>query len=131
MHRNNQMNSVKRITVVDIILAVILLAGAVAFVPFMRSQAQDLVVVYRGDTVLAKYPLSRNKVFTVRGRIGAMTIEIYGKSVNVRSSTCPRQICVRHRPISRAFQTIVCAPNHIIVEIQSPAAEKTTDAVNR
>lgn len=121
--------SMKRFTILDFLIICILTGCTVFFVPFMQSNTPDTVVVYKNNAAIARYPLSENRSFAVKGALGSMIIRIRDKTVRVDSATCPERICVHTRPISRTSQQIICEPNHIVIEI-SPAKD-TIDAVSR
>jgi hypothetical protein len=123
------MPALKRFTVLDFLIICALAGGAVFFVPFMQSNTPDTVFVYRDNTLIARYPLTNDYSFTVRGALGPMKIRIKDKAVRVDSATCPERICVKTRPISKTAQQIICEPNHIVLEI-SPAKD-TIDGVSR
>ena len=42
------------------------------------------------------------------------------------SADCPDQICVKHNPISKAGETIICLPNKVVVTIESLNREQKT-----
>ena len=48
-----------------------------------------------------------------------MTLSIRNGSVCVLSSSCPKKICMRTGAVRLRGQQIVCAPNHILVEIET------------
>ena len=123
------MPPLKRFTMLDLLIIITLAGSAFFFVPFMQSHTPHTVVVYRDNTPIAAYPLAEDCSFTIKGAIGPMKIKIEDKSVWVDSATCPEQICVKTRPISKTSQQIICEPNHIVLEI-SPAKD-TIDGVSR
>jgi hypothetical protein len=109
----------RTISILDIIIILCLLAGAVAFWPLLSSHGPVTVVVFRDNLCVARYPLSSNRVFSVRGKIGVMKLSISGNSVRVSEATCPRGICVQSGAIHRRGQQIVCAPNHVLIELET------------
>jgi len=109
----------RTISPLDIIIIALLLAGAVSFWPFLQSHGPATVVVFRDNRCIARYPLSSDKVFSIRGKEGAMTMEIRDNSVRVVESSCPLGICVQTGAIRRHGQQIVCAPNHVLIELET------------
>ena len=79
----------------DIVVIIALLVAAVAFIPFMRAQSRDTVLVYKGADVIAEYPLDEDKIFHLDGVDGSLEIEIKDEQVRVRSAPCRNQICVK------------------------------------
>ena len=47
----------------------------------------------------------------------------------MKSAICPDKICVKHRPIDKSGQTIVCLPEKIVVKIIAEGEEKVPDTV--
>lgn len=46
-----------------------------------------------------------------------MILEVKDGQIRVKSSDCPEQICVHTGWISKKGQILVCAPNHVLIEI--------------
>lgn len=47
------------------------------------------------------------------------TIVIENGEVRMEQATCPDQVCVRHKPISKNGEMIICLPNKVYVEVKS------------
>jgi hypothetical protein len=127
--RSHYGNSLRLFHGLDIVIVIALLVASVAFIPFMRAQSRDTVLVYKGADVIAKYPLDEDKVFYVDGLDGAMEIEIRDKQVRVHSSPCRNQICVNRGWISESYEQIICAQNLVFVLINSDPDKEEIDAV--
>jgi hypothetical protein len=95
----------------------------------MQASAPSMVIVRKDDTVLARYPLDREVTFNIEGREGRLSINITRQGVEVDHAVCKNQVCVRTGRIKRPFQQIICAPNHVIVEITSSHSSDTIDAI--
>lgn len=50
---------------------------------------------------------------------GSNVIRIMNGSVSMVYATCPDQICVHHRSISKNRESIICLPNKVIVQIEN------------
>ena len=120
----------KRMTVIDAVIIGLLLLGGCAFIPFLSTHAPAVAIVYRDNNVIAQYPLSSRSDFSIQGALGPMAVKIKDGKVSVVSSTCPRQICRHSAAVSRPFEQIVCVPNHILIELRSPATRRF-DAIAR
>jgi hypothetical protein len=46
-----------------------------------------------------------------------MTFEVKSGKIRVSDSDCPNRVCMREGWIMNPGQSIVCLPNHVIVEI--------------
>ena len=104
-------------TVGDIGAALVLVAAIVlSFGAFPGSEGSTVLVEVGGKTV-EKLDLREEKVVTVRGEKGDLTIEVRGGRVRVARADCPNRICVRTGWRSRGGDVIVCVPNNTIVRI--------------
>ena len=113
----------------DIVIIIALLFVSVAFIPFMRSQSRETVLVYKGADVIAEYRLDEDRVFHVDGADGTLEIEIRNEKVRIHSSPCRHQICVNTGWISRSYEQIICVPNRVFLLIHSNSEEEEIDAV--
>lgn len=116
---------------VDLILICLLLAVSVAAYPLLDRSAPRTVRIYRDDAVVAVFPLEEPHTFAVDGAEGPLEVAIANGTVRVVHSTCRRGICVHSGAISRSGQQIVCAPNHVLIEIDAGSAPEQPDAVVR
>lgn len=128
MSNNNEINS---FTLWDILLIVILLGVAIAFIPYFYTNQPAKIVVYRDNAVSAEYSLNQDREFVVAGHDGDMVVKIDDNHVAILSSTCKEQICVKSGKISRPYQQLICAPNHVLIEIHSSKADRDVDAITR
>jgi hypothetical protein len=117
--------------IADIVIIVTLVFTSFAFIPFLRAHPRDTVEVYKADDLIARYPLSENRIFSVEGHTGPLEVEIKDKKVRVLSSSCPQQICHDTGWISEAYEQIICAPNLIFITLLSDSEKEKIDAVTR
>ena len=133
----------------DIILLIILvIAGlaASAALSLSRSEAGSgaTVIIESGGDVYAEYPLSEDRTVIVpapQENASALDIPddskpasdqfthynvvvISGDSVTVTEASCHNQVCVKHAPITRSGESIVCLPNKLIVRIDPAGSGK-------
>lgn len=120
---------VKRFAPLDAVIMIVFAAVAVAFIPAMRASAPSTVIVRKNNTIIARYPIGRDVSFTVEGHDGPLTIDIAQKGVAVLHATCKNQVCVRTGRIYQPFRQIICAPNHVVIEITSSHPADTIDAI--
>ena len=93
-------------------------------IPVIQSHQPSTVAIYKDNAIIAEYPLSENKDIHIDGHEGPMTIVLDNEQVFIRNSTCRKQICVKSGKIRNSYQQLVCAPNHILVEIRSNKKEE-------
>ena len=71
-----------------------------------------------GKEVVGEYPLSENKTITLAHNV----IVIENGKVRMESADCPDHLCVKKGEKSLTWQTIVCLPNEVVVEIIGASA---------
>lgn len=106
-----------------LILAALLLAGAIwAILTLTKQQGAEAIVTVDG-AVLAVLPLAEDTVYTVAADGGedGNVIVIDGGRVCVQTASCPDKICVRQGWISRDGESIVCLPHKLVVSIRGRA----------
>ena len=114
----------------DIILLAVLLAAALAayFLWSMGEAPENGVVVITVDgEEYARLPLNEDAVLEIKTE-GLNILEIKDGKASVTHADCPDGICVRHRPISRTGEMIICLPNKVEVTVED-AGESVVDLV--
>lgn len=120
----------KLIGIVDIPLIIfLLLTGVYAVKHTLSFSKASELIVYRDNSKIAKYPLATDTTFVVNGKIGKLSITIRDSLAYVSHATCPHQECMRTGKIGKANNQIVCAPNHVVIAVQSDKETKKFDAV--
>ncbi len=122
---------VRRFGIIDTLIIIAAAASAIAFIPVMQVNGPATVVVRCDNNVVARYPLDRVVAFRIQGAEGPLDIRIDTNGTSVVKATCRNQVCVHTGRIHCSSQQIICAPNHVIIEIQSTHAADSIDAVAR
>jgi hypothetical protein len=120
----------KTFAFIDLIIIALCLAGSLAFWPLFSSGQPANAVVFRDNNRIAVYPLNSDRDFSVQGLLGPVVISINSGTVRVKESNCPRHICIQAGRIQNQGQQIVCAPNHILIELETSSG-KAPDAVTQ
>lgn len=95
------------------LLAVIALSAALFFIlPFSRGSGKTVTVSQNNEAVYCG-DLSQDKTVELEGN----TVVINGGLVYMEKASCKNQICVHHKKISKAGESVVCLPNRVIIEI--------------
>lgn len=119
-----------------VVLAVAACAAALGVFLYFRAQAASAgaltaVITQNGavvDTVvLADIAQGESREIDVDGDYSAV-VELEPTRVRIASATCPTQDCVHTGWISQAGQSIVCLPNHLVVQLTG-GGESGVDAV--
>lgn len=117
----------------DIVIVALILCVSIFFIlPFFYKQTQrvsqpGIALIYQKNKLVEEVGLDKNKTIALLG--GQMRIEVRDGKIRVLSSNCPQHICVNMGWIKYSGQTIVCAPNHILIEIK-PQGSSILDAVS-
>lgn len=108
-----------------VVLVVLALAAVLAVKPFLAARAPQsdalAVVVSADGQELDRIPLAQFGTHTYANNGYVLTVTAADGAVSVVQSDCPRQDCVRSGAVSRAGQSIVCLPAHIVVELDGAA----------
>ncbi len=83
---------------------------------FGAAKGQRVEVMVDGRTVYS-LPLDVDARQIIAGVNGQNTLVIAGGKAMVTTATCPDGVCVRHRPISRAGESILCLPHKVAVTV--------------
>ena len=116
-----------------ILIASLLVISAIAFVYlfFLRKQGNTVTVTVDGK-VYATYSLQDNvteDIVTGRNGENHNIFVIKEGKVYMESATCPDGICVRHRPVFRDGESIVCLPNGVVVTVTDESDKASPDIV--
>lgn len=101
----------------DIVFTAVIVAAALAIwgVFAAAPQGERAVVMLDGKQI-ASLPLDVDTTYTVRGEY-TNVLEVKDGEIFVADTDCPNQICRKEGAISRAGQSIVCAPNKMTVTV--------------
>lgn len=108
------------VTALDVVLVIgIILIGLLAlfFINKDPKVPRDVVITIDGDEYMSVPLKDDYDEIPVEGK--DMTVVIDKKKVYVKESNCKDQTCVKSKPITSEGDSIVCAPNKVIVEIKS------------
>lgn len=98
-----------------LIIAVVLLFLCLLFDMFHRK---GNIVRVDMDGIVHEYDLETNQNIILDNRNGNVNeIVIKDGEVYVSSSNCLNQNCVRHNPISRNGEMIVCIPHKVVIQV--------------
>jgi hypothetical protein len=95
----------------------------------LKTSRPDRVVVFRQNSVVAEYPLEDDIAFSVGGKKGPVDIEIKNGVAVILHADCPKKICKQSGGISKSHEQLICAPNNILIEVQSSADDDDVDAI--
>jgi hypothetical protein len=83
------------------------------------------VRIYRNGQVVEEASLKKDRVQTFWAEMGKITLKIDRGKASFPSSSCRHKICCSVPPVHLAGERIVCAPNHILLEVLGPSSIDT------
>lgn len=105
----------------DIILVIVLVCAAAAAWAIIRlaQKSGTYAVVSVNGTEIARYPLDKDIETVISSEDGHVnTLVIKDGKASVTEADCPDKLCVRHKEISMAGETIVCLPHKLVISIE-------------
>ena len=115
----------------DILLGVsLLLLGIIFFVGliFWGQEDANKVEVKVNGKIVGVYSLAEEQTVDLKD-IGENTFEIRENHVEMIKADCPDQYCVKHYPIAKNGESIICLPNKVVITIKGKD-EGDVDAVS-
>ena len=117
----------KKMDLVLILTVVILALGGFLLYNILGQKEAGLVTVEVDGEVFGEYELHENQEVLIND---TNILLIEDGVANMYEANCPDQICVKHVPISKNGETIVCLPNKVVVTIKEAAAGELDAVVN-
>lgn len=96
---------------------ILLLAVLLLLLPLFRDSANEAELVLAETGAVTRVSLRRDATYPITARGISLTVTVADGRISVTSSDCRDGICRNTPPISRAGQTIVCAPAGVIVRV--------------
>jgi len=93
-----------------------------------RPLQSKSAIVYQENVKLAEINMAKDGIIPILG--GKMQIEVSKGRIRVLDLDCPQRTCVKMGWIQSKGQTIVCMPNHVLIEIKSGGSQ-SLDAISR
>ncbi len=105
----------------DLIFIIILLFIALISLLFLKTSSKNgsRAIVSVNKEVILSIPLDKDTNIVVPETKGENVVRIKDGAASMSEADCPDQICVKHKPISKSGETIVCLPHKVVIEIVS------------
>ena len=115
----------------DILLGCAVLILAAAGLIYMnlggKKSGGTLTVTVAGE-IYDTYDLAENQEISLDMDGGHNQFQIKDGVVSMMEADCPDQYCVKHAPIDKVNETIVCLPHKVVLEITEGEEAKEIDA---
>jgi hypothetical protein len=72
-----------------------------------------------GDTLFIDLTIKEKKTYEVEGYYGIVKIEAVNGKVRVLEETSPLHLCSKQGYISETYESIICLPNKVIINIEA------------
>lgn len=92
-----------------------------AFIYFPKNKEGGVLNITVGGSPFGTYSLADEQEIIINEQ-GKNVVKIENGKVYMKEADCPDKICVRHTPISKSGEMIVCLPNKVVLEIKSGKA---------
>ena len=102
------------------------IAAGLGLLLLLAAPAPRYVTVRVDGTQVLRVPLSRDGVYPI-GETNTITVS--DGEVRMTHADCPDQICVKTGGISHSGQSIVCAPNRVVVSITGGDSDDSDDTL--
>lgn len=133
--RRNGSASIKQVTVHDILLAAgVLMAALLLFAVFGSGKGHGRMVTVTVDgTFYGSWSLYEDREIRIGRGESANVLRIRDGQADMIRADCPDQICVRHKPVNKEGETIVCLPHKVVVTVSgsSEGDSSQTDVISR
>lgn len=103
----------------DIVLIIIVLSISLIFILLNKEEKGNIAKVYYDNKLIKKIDLNVDKKYTVNGYNGKVNIVVKNKKIKVDFEKSPLHICSKQGYISKSYESIVCLPNKIVIEIDN------------
>lgn len=115
-----------------LLFGIILLAIITFWGSHSRSSPPgSMVYVTINNQFYASWPLSAELTTPLPGPCGTNQLHITNGTAFVSHADCPDQICVRHKPITKTGERIVCLPNKVVITILGPENAAPIDGISQ
>jgi len=101
---------------VIIILFVLCLMALIINHAFFSNDGSFAVVTING-VEYARLPLSSDCELDIPSGNGFNSLVISDGTAYIKAASCPDKVCVNHKAVSHAGETIICLPNKVVIEI--------------
>ncbi len=113
-----------------LILGILLAVSIFALIYFLTQKDGAYAIVLKDGEQIGSFTLSQNaKIPITDGEEVTNVLVIRDGKAYMESAICPDKLCVKHKAVSKAGQTIVCLPSKIVVKIIANEAYNSPDTV--
>jgi hypothetical protein len=104
----------------DIFLIIIIMITSVFFIitsVIKKGTSPNTVKITISGLEYASYSLYNDREVEISNGYGNNKIVINNGMVFISEADCPDKYCVKHKPISKSGESVICLPHKLVVEI--------------
>ena len=103
----------------DLVLILIIIVISIVFIVInnLNSKKGNIAKVYYNSKLIKTIDLSIDKEYTVKGYNGNVKIKVKNNKIKVLEEKSPKHLCSKQGYISKSYESIICLPNKIVIEI--------------
>ncbi len=120
--KENKNNRIKKADIILLLGIIILGIVMIIMIQLFKKPGKKVVIEIDGKEVdsflLNEENEGLRKTYKSYDGNGENTILIKDKKVSVIGADCPDKICVHHKQIDKAGESIICLPHRFIVEVK-------------
>ena len=111
----------RKINKYDIILILTIICISIIFITLnkLNSKQGTNALVYYDNKLIKTIDLSIDKTYNIKGYNGNVVIVVKDNKIKVKEEKSPLHLCSKQGYISKSYETIVCLPNKIVIEIDT------------
>ena len=113
-----------------LLMGILLAVAVFALIYTLTRKEGAYAAVLKNGTEIARYSLSQEaEIPIIDGDKVTNLLVIRDGKASVAEAVCPDQICVEHRAVSKAGETIVCLPQKVVINIVASEGADAPDIV--
>lgn len=107
----------KKLDIAVLLLCIIVGAVGIWYGKSRVEESGDRIVIRQAGKMIGLYSLHKDYEIIIDNDYGTNKVVVQEGQVHVVEANCRDQFCVKHNPISRNREKIVCLPNKLIIEV--------------
>ena len=102
-----------------IICLVVIIGISFIIIYSHKDNNKKIAIVKHNNDVVLTIDLSINSEYLVKGDQGDVKIVVNDNRIKVEGENSPLHLCSKQGYISESYETIICLPNRISIEIEN------------
>ena len=102
-----------------IICLVVIIGISFIIISSHKDNNKKIAIVKHNNDVVLTIDLSINSEYLVKGDQGDVKIVVNDNRIKVEEENSPLHLCSKQGYISESYETIICLPNRISIEIEN------------